>query len=76
MTDAEKIAAFLASKGATKVPTGASNGVTDRQWYAASQGKIDLRSRLGGKSDNELIEERHVRGDVVYNGLGEVIDRL
>jgi hypothetical protein len=46
MTDAEKIAAFLASKGATKLPTGASNNVTSGQWYKASQGVVDLRSKL------------------------------
>lgn len=56
------IAAALAAHAAkggkvTRIETGASSGVTDRQWYAASQGKIDLRSRLDG-SDEERRSER------------------
>lgn len=54
---AELIAEHLASKGATKVAADASNGVTDRQWYAAIQGRINLRARLHG-TDSERRSER------------------
>lgn len=49
------IAEALARKGATKVPAGAGVGLTDRQWFAASQGKIDLRAKLSG---SEQADER------------------
>jgi hypothetical protein len=57
-SSADAIAAFLAKGGkVTKLDPDASNGVTDRQWYAASKGDIDLRSRLNG-SDAERLAER------------------
>lgn len=56
---AAALAAFKARGGTvTRIETGASSGVTDRQWYAASQGKIDLRSRLNG-GDEERAAERY-----------------
>lgn len=55
MTDAEKIAAFLAAKGATKVPTGASNNISRGLWYKASQGEVDLNAKL---ADGPLPEPK------------------
>jgi hypothetical protein len=55
MTETERlIAEHLAKKGATKVAPGVGVGFTDRQWYAASQGKIDLREKLA--SDDRYAE--------------------
>ena len=70
---ADAIAAFLAKGGkVSKVATGANSGISDRAFYLASRGEISLKP----PSDNELIERRYVRGEVVYNGLGEVIGRV
>lgn len=37
MTDAEKIAAFIAAKGVTKVPKGATNGMKPGDWRKAAR---------------------------------------
>lgn len=64
-TDAEMIAEFLAKRGATVVPEGVA---------ALSNERGDWSRRVRGeKTENELIEERHVVGDHVRNGLGEWI---
>lgn len=70
MTDQEKIAAFLATKGATRVAPGESVlNYSNRDWRAAVRGE---------RSDNDRIMERHVTVDAtgrefVTNGLGERI---
>lgn len=72
-TTQDAIAAFLAKGGAIrKVEAGASNGMTNRDWYLAAR---DGNSPNIGEKLNSLIEERHVQGGVVYNGLGEVIGK-
>ena len=72
-TTQDAIAAFLAKGGSVrKIATGEGAGVTDRQWYAASQGNLDLRSKLNGSDDERLAERRmetfretrHVGGSV------------
>lgn len=68
------IAEALARKGATKVAVGTSSGITDRQWYKASQGVIDLRERdLSAERADEQMRERFaearsvgVPSDVAY----------
>ena len=65
MTDAEQIAAFLAKKGATRIPEG-ERTMDYRQMRAAVRG------------EQALIDERHVvigaNGvEHVRNGLGEWI---
>jgi hypothetical protein len=70
----DPVAAFLAKGGSIRrVPTGASSGISDRQFYLASRGDISLK----GPSENDLIEQRHTDGaGVVRNGLGEIIGRV
>ena len=69
-TTAELLAEFQARGGKVrKVAVGANSGISDRQFYLASRGDISLK----GPSDNELIDQRHVRGNAVVNGLGELI---
>jgi hypothetical protein len=58
MTEEQRlIAEHLAKKGATFVAPGVGVGFTDRQWYAASQGRIDLNEKLA-KRDEERAAER------------------
>jgi len=74
-SSADLVAAFLAKGGkVAKVAADASSGITARQFYLASKGDISLKP----KSENDLIEERHVVCGGVQNGLGEWIsnDRL
>lgn len=52
---AAAIAAFLAKKSATKIAVGTSSGITDRQFYLASQGNLDLTGR---NFDAERADER------------------
>ncbi len=73
MTEAEQIAAFLAAKGATKIPTGANvlGDMTSRDWAKAVRSTVKLNAR-------DPISERHVVVDHigrehVRNGLGEWI---
>lgn len=56
-------AALAAFKGkVTRVETGASSGITDRQWYAASQGRLDLNAKLRGEAVTvELTEHQAER---------------
>lgn len=61
------VAAFLARGGVVSRVDPGERTMTERDMWLA---------RRGEKTDNELIRERHVRGDVVYNGLGEIIGRL
>lgn len=70
MSDADLIAAFMAQKGVTQVGEGVAYGV-DKE-----ADKAKRKAERERKSDNDLINERHVRGDVVYNGLGEYIGRV
>jgi hypothetical protein len=73
----EMLAAFAAKGGKiVRIATGEGHGFTDRQWYAASQGRVDLNRKIQGPSDNELIEQRRVIGNVVVNGLGELIGEI
>jgi hypothetical protein len=63
MSDTEMIANFIARNGVTKCAA----GVASMSWR-------DMRSAVRGeKSENDLINERHVVGDHVRNGLGEWI---
>lgn len=52
---AAAIAAFLAKKSATKIAVGISSGITDRQFYLASQGNLDLKGR---DNEQERADER------------------
>ena len=55
---APALAAHAAKGGSvTRLDAEASSGVTDRQWYAAARGQIDLRSKLDG-SEAEREAER------------------
>lgn len=66
-TDNDLIATYLEKVGRiTRIEAG-ERATTERDMY---------RSLRGDPSDNELIAERHVRGNVVYNGLGEPIGRI
>lgn len=73
MKDADLIAAYLAKGGKVtqlQQGDGAYNHRNSRDWYKANRGE------QVEKTDNDLIAERHVRGDVVYNGLGEIIGKV
>lgn len=74
MTDAEQIAQFLATRGATKISAGESTlgHMTARDWRAAHRHPGGV-SGLRAEQENALIDQRIVRGNVIYNGLGEVI---
>lgn len=61
------VAAYLARGGRVTRVDPDERAMTEREMWLARRGK---------KTDNELIKERHVRGGVVYNGLGEIIGRL
>ena len=70
MSHDEAIRQFLARGGRVqKVETGANSGFTARDWHHKARGEH-------APDENELIAQRIVRGDVVYNGLGEVIGRI
>ena len=52
-------AALAAYKGkVTRVDADASSGITDRQWYAAAQGRLDLNNRAAGCELTERQAER------------------
>lgn len=67
----DAIAAFLARGGKVQKVEPDARALDDREIYLAERGRAPRE-----KTDNELIEERHVRAGVVYNGLGEVIGTL
>lgn len=56
-TTAALIAAALAKKGVTKVPTGVSNGMTARDWYKAARDS-DNRQIVEDHSIEEALSER------------------
>jgi hypothetical protein len=69
MSDAEQIAAFIASKGVTRVGEGETNGMRNRDWRKAVR---------GGPTEGDLINQRrvvidHTGREFVQNGLGEWI---
>jgi hypothetical protein len=70
MTDAEKIAAFLATKGVTRLPEGqaALGHMRSKDWCAASK-------LAGGVAELEAArtQQRIVVGGYVKNDLGEWI---
>lgn len=53
--EALAIAAFLARKNVTKVAVGTSSGITDRQFYLASQGNLNLRENTFANAMGEEI---------------------
>jgi hypothetical protein len=56
---AAALAAHAAKGGSvTRLDAEASSGVTDRQWYAAARGQIDLRSELNGDADERRAEHK------------------
>ena len=66
MTD-DLVAQFLARGGeVTRIDSG-ERSLSEREIWLARRGETQETS------DNDLIAERHVRGDLVYNGLGELI---
>lgn len=77
---ADLVAAFLAKGGkVSKVETGATSGITSRDFYEASKGNVTSRNAQFIKEDeNALIEKRIRVAGGVQNGLGEWIshDRL
>ena len=77
MNDNDKIAEFIASRGVTRVAAGQSTLNYDRRdWRAAVRGEAPT-SAQHVKTDDELIQEIHVRmvngREYFYNGLGEPI---
>ena len=74
MTDEEKIAAFLAKRGVTRVPAGQGTLVhmTGKDWARAVRHPQGLPG-IEAEATNALIEQRIVRNRAVYNGLGEAI---
>lgn len=68
------IAAFLAKRAVTKVAVGTSSGITDRQFFLASRGDIDLKERDNDaeradiRMREKFAEARHVGvpSDVAY----------
>jgi len=77
MTEAEKIALFLAERGATRIPAGVGklNHFRARDWRRAARSteRIDA-----DREQQRLIDERHTVLDHlgrprVRNGLGEWI---
>lgn len=79
MTDEEKIRAYLATKGARKVPEGTGH-MTKRDWYEAERAGERYRSKAAAESPEQeqdrLWKERHYVTDHlgrehVRNGLGE-----
>lgn len=77
MTDQEKIAQFMQSRGATKVAAGINNNISSRDWYNASRNAEKAQPRDSfGRTEQDLINERHFVADsdgveYVRNGLGE-----
>ena len=69
MTNQELIAQFLASREVTRVETGIRT--IDENVFRRNRG--DNLARALGKSEDDLINERHIVGDHVRNGLGEWI---
>lgn len=77
MTDQELIAAFIASRGVTRVAAGETAlNYSPRDWHAVNRGNAPT-SAGHTLTENELIAQRHVRTvngrEHVTNGLGEVI---
>ena len=76
MNEKDQIAAFIASRGITRIAAGeASMGhVTSREWQLAARDTMTIQSR----TEQARIDERHVTIDgtgreYVTNGLGERI---
>lgn len=71
------IAQFLAKGGKVTKVAPEVRAIEERDMYDALRGKGAAYKNAAYKySDNDLIEQRIVKGDVVYNGLGEIIGRL
>ena len=60
--DSAAIAAFLASKGATKVPEGASNGMSDKAWYRAARDVEPTKVVADYSVEDALYEREHEIG--------------
>ncbi len=64
---AAAIAEFLARKSVTKVATGASSGISDREFFLASRGDIDLTidrsERIAERQLEAGREARHCGAD-------------
>lgn len=53
---AAAIAAFLAKKSATKVGVGINSGISDRQFFLASRGDIDLKTDTSEQRSERYME--------------------
>lgn len=57
-TDEATLAAIAAFKGkVTRVETGASSGISDRQWYRASKGDLDLNEKVAENREERVREK-------------------
>jgi hypothetical protein len=70
MTDSEQIAAFIASRGVTRVPSGESTlNLSNPDWR-----RVVREPRV---TENARINERHLRiingREHVTNGIGEIV---
>ena len=75
MTDAERIAEFIARKGVTKIPEGTRAYDDKAMWLAYKAGEVALS--IEESDTDRLIRQRNLRivngKEHVTNGLGEVI---
>ena len=71
MTEQERIAAFIAERGITKIAEGEAtlSHMTARDWHKAAQDTITIQAR----QENTLIDQRIDYGTHVVNGLGEAV---
>lgn len=75
MTDAEMIAAYLATKGATKIDTGATAGLTDKQWHKVNRlGKrVNLAEIAAPPLDQSSVTVDALGREWRTNADGEVV---
>ena len=67
--DPAMAAALAASKvKPTRIETGASSGITDRQWYRASKGDLDLNEKV---EENRAERERERFAEARHFGASQ-----
>lgn len=68
----EMIKAFLARGGkVTRAAEGASNGMTEKDWYKAIRGELVAAPAMDPTEERRIVDTG--RGVMIYNGLGELI---
>jgi hypothetical protein len=68
MSEQEQIAAFIASRGVTRIAEGAGNGYTRRDWHAMVRGDVAPRDAIG---ERHLVVVDAAGKEFWMNGIGE-----